>query len=155
MTARRQHRGPEAGVTLIEGLVVLGIIGTLLAIGVPTLVGTRAHDQDTLAQQSLRSALTAADVAFAPHQTFADADVTTLSAATPTLDYALGGLISLGPRSISVVADKDRWAAAAQSETGTCFFIAADHDGRVRYGTATDGPCSGNMARRAARRDSW
>jgi type II secretory pathway pseudopilin PulG len=154
VTAHRQHRGPEAGVTLIEGLLVLAIVGTLLVIAVPTLIGSRSRDRDAAAQQSLRSALTAADVAFAPHQTFDDADVPTLSRATPGLDYVLGGIISIGPRSISVTVEKNRWSAAVQSETGTCFFIAAHHDGRVRYGTS-DGLCTGKVARSAARHDSW
>jgi type II secretory pathway pseudopilin PulG len=151
-----QHRrGPEAGVTLIEGLLVVAIVGTLVAIAVPTFVDSHARQDDASAQQSLRSALTAADVAFAPHRTFIDANGATLRLATPTLDYVTGNVISIGSRSISIRPEADRWSAAAQSETGTCFFIAAHHDGRVRYGTSADGACSGDTARRGARHDSW
>jgi prepilin-type N-terminal cleavage/methylation domain-containing protein len=155
VTARRHHHGPEAGVTLIEALVVVSIVGILLAAAVPSLVGSRSRQQDATAQHSLRAALTAADVAFTTNQSFLDAGVVALQRADTSLRYTVGDEVSMGPTAISLVNDTDLWAAAAQSETGTCYFIAARGDGRVRYGTATDGRCDGSTARTIARRDSW
>jgi type IV pilus assembly protein PilA len=155
VTPRWHHRGPEAGVTLIEALVVVSIVGILLAVAVPTFVGSRSRSQDQAAQHSLRTALTTADVAFTTHQSYADAGVLALRRSNAALHYAAGDVVSTGPAAISLVSDRDNWAAAAQSETGTCFFIAASRDGRVLYGTADDGRCDGVMARTAAHHRGW
>jgi type II secretory pathway pseudopilin PulG len=155
VTARRHLHGPEAGIALVEGLLVVAIVGTLLALAVPTFVGRRSHDQDAAAQHSLRTALTAADVAFTTRSTYTDAGPTALAASTPALTFTSGDVISAGPDSISIADDAALWAAAAQSDSGSCYFIAARSSGRVFYGSSSDGLCDGYTARTAAHRTSW
>ena len=50
----------QAGFTVIELLMVIGIIGVLIAIMVPTLLQARTPAQDRQAQNLLRNSLTAA-----------------------------------------------------------------------------------------------
>jgi len=136
-------------------MIVVAIVGTLLSVAVPTFLGSRSSGQDAAAQRSLRTALTAADAAFTAHRSFADAGAAALAGSNFSLHYAAGKIVSTAPTSVSVTNEADGWSAAAQSESGTCYFIAATPGGRVFYGTASDGPCSGDGARNGARRNTW
>ena len=56
----RDHNDNEYGFTLVELLVVVGIIGILIGIMIPTLLQARVPAQDRQAQNLLRNSLTAA-----------------------------------------------------------------------------------------------
>src|SRR5260370_1827974 len=62
--ARRRlvQEDQEQGFTLIELMVVVLIIAILIAIGIPTFLGSRSRPNDRAAQSSLRVALTAAKI---------------------------------------------------------------------------------------------
>jgi type IV pilus assembly protein PilA len=56
----RPRANDEFGFTLIELMVVIGIIGVLIAVMIPTLLQARKPAQDRQAQNLLRNSLTAA-----------------------------------------------------------------------------------------------
>ncbi len=59
-TVNPDRQRDEAGFTLVELLIVVGIIGVLIGVMVPTLLQARTPAQDRQAQNLLRNSLTAA-----------------------------------------------------------------------------------------------
>jgi prepilin-type N-terminal cleavage/methylation domain-containing protein len=60
MTPNRTRPADEAGFTLAELMITVGIIGILIGIMIPSLLDTRRPAQDRQAQNLLRNSLTAA-----------------------------------------------------------------------------------------------
>jgi len=60
----------ERGFSLIEMLTVLAIMGILAAIAVPTFVGSKRNGQDSMAQTSLRTGLSAQRTYYVDYQAY-------------------------------------------------------------------------------------
>jgi prepilin-type N-terminal cleavage/methylation domain-containing protein len=149
---RRTER--QAGFTLIELMVVVLVIAILLAIAIPTFLGARTRSQDTVAKAALRTALTAASTSFVDTVSFVTADATGLAAEEPSLSYVSAVTPSIGPKSISISASANSWAAAALSGSGTCWMIATTSSGTVTYG-ASIAACTGTNAVTMATASAW
>jgi hypothetical protein len=101
-----------------------------------------AVSTDADAKEAARIALAAARAGFSERRTFRDAGPAQLSALQPGFVFVDGP--STMTRIVSVAWSADRWAAAIESSTGTCFWIRTDAPGSVERGTLDD--CVGSAA---------
>ena len=116
----------EAGFTLIELMVVIGIVGILIGIMIPTLLQARRPAQDRQAQNLLRSSLTAAKAI----ETSDGAVATVASLATEEIAVTYVGSATNAPagqRRVSVntttVGGLDFVILASFASSGRCFAI--------------------------------
>jgi type IV pilus assembly protein PilA len=135
----------ERGFTLVEAMVVVLIIGILLSIAIPTFMGARTRAQDGAAKSSLRNTLTAAGVIYTDGESYKGADAKALAQAEGSISYVDSPKSSGGADTVSVVA-KDPFGAAAKSQSGNCFYVLAQPNGKTLYGSSKAGKCTGDEA---------
>jgi type IV pilus assembly protein PilA len=91
-TLRTRLQKDEEGFTLIELMVVVLIMAILMAIAIPTFLGSQNKAKDASVKSDLRNGLTTAKSAAADNagvfDSTAAAAVTTLTAAEPGLSFA-------------------------------------------------------------------
>jgi prepilin-type N-terminal cleavage/methylation domain-containing protein len=86
--AQRPTAPNEDGFTLIELLFVLVIIGVLIAIAVPALIGFKDRAQQRTAAANVREAVPDAEAYYNDHQTYVGMDVPALQ----SIDHVDSGL---------------------------------------------------------------
>lgn len=133
----------ERGFTLIELLMVVTIIGILLAIAVPTFLGTRRGANDRAAQTLVRNLLVSAKTA----DINGGASAATIQADEPTLHVV--GSDTVGRASNSEVSVRVEEAGgvqfmilASRSTSGSCFAVLEPQRGSTRYQQRDAGECS-------------
>jgi type IV pilus assembly protein PilA len=137
MTSRlTPTRKQDDGFTLIELMVVVMIIAVLMAIAIPTFLGSQNKAKDRSAQSSLRNALTAARTIYVDGSDYAKATTGltgTLEASEPELNFVAAGTASAKPIDVSVSTPlvspatiSTTFYGAALSGSGTCFYIRDD-----------------------------
>jgi type IV pilus assembly protein PilA len=140
----------ERGFTLVEAMVVVLIIGILLSIAIPTFMGARTRAQDGSAKSSLRNTLTAAGVIYTDNESYKDANAKALAQAEGSISYLDSPKSSGGADTVSVSA-KDPFGAAAKSQSGNCFYVLAQANGKTLYGSSKAGKCTGDEAAKYAK----
>jgi type IV pilus assembly protein PilA len=147
-----QDRKHDEGFTLIELMVVVLIIAVLLAIAIPTFLGSQNKAKDRSAQSSLRNTVTAAKSIFTDGSDYSAATTTALAAGEPSLTFSATGTASTGPTNVSVdpgTSVSTVFYAAALSKSGTCFYIKDDLTASTGNGTTYakgTGTCNGTTA---------
>ena len=113
----------ERGMTMIELLTVVVILGTLMAIAVPAFFHHRDRASDANAKASARAAQTAAmEIGQEYRGSYADVSVTNLIESSRPFDDA----------SLTVpMARPDTFTVRVQSETGNTFDVRQNTDGTV------------------------
>lgn len=110
--------------------MVLAITGSLLAVGLPTLIGARRAADDRVAQQTLATATSAARGVFADSGSFVGATAGRLPvhASVRVLD---GTTASGRPSEVSVTVEPTRWTGAVLAAPGRCWAVTVGADGAV------------------------
>jgi prepilin-type N-terminal cleavage/methylation domain-containing protein len=99
------RKSDERGLTMIELMVTVMIIGILIAIGLPAMLGARLRAQNRAAQVRVRNAFTAAKTEFANDGSYANVTPATLTAGEPSLSYNTSTPASMADVSIRDVTD--------------------------------------------------
>jgi type IV pilus assembly protein PilA len=155
----------QLGFTMVELTVVVLVIGILIAIAIPTFLGSRNRAHNRAAQSDLRSALVGAKAIFSTNGSYQCARAANgpapcvgigMPSVEPSLTYVAGATASLATTtrvSIMTTPTAIVWAAARMSKTGTCFGIRDVPTGAppstvgTWYGQGTAmSTCTGNFA---------
>jgi type IV pilus assembly protein PilA len=120
------HAHDDDGFTLIELMVVIGIVGVLIAIMIPTLLQARRPAQDRQAQNLLRNSLTAAKAIETSEGAIATA--TALGTEESAVSYVGGTTNAPANRRLVSVANPtvggvDFLILASFASSGRCFAI--------------------------------
>lgn len=92
----------EEGFTLVEMLVVLLVIGIVLAIAIPTFLGIRTSNQDTLSQTSIDTSMTVARQQYQFYSNYSHVFPQDLAQLLPSIHFVPFNVASSGPNHVSV-----------------------------------------------------
>ncbi|HLN15366.1 MAG TPA: type II secretion system protein [Acidimicrobiales bacterium] len=126
--------GGEDGFTLIELMVVLLIMAILMAVAVPTFLGTRSGAEDRSAQSDLVNSAIAGKSLFATNGSFAplaNSQVSELQAEEPELNYTTADVTAGSPPhtiDVAVSPDEKVLLMVDQSQTGRCWIIEVNEE---------------------------
>ncbi len=126
--ARLPDMRSEDGFTLIELMVVVGILGVILVMATSTFAGVKSRAQDSAAKATAATALETGRIVFTDTATYAGVIPADLTAAEPSLSFVGEAMNSSGPKAASIwVPDRlttgYQFVAAVYSQSGKCFFV--------------------------------
>jgi len=140
----------DDGFSLIELMVALLVLAILLAIAIPTFLGTTAVANDRSAQANLNTAMTDAKAQFQSNgQSFyvnsvqnSAAFAGLLTAAQLSLTFGTGNSASSSSVSVAVSVDGNGLVMAAYSVPGDCYYVV-DNTGGINAASKAVAPYSG------------
>lgn len=156
--------GPGPGLislAIVAGLalVFLGAMAIIAATTDPEQTERLEGQVDRLRDDAAKSSLSdAADIAQGLYSdTFSGATMAQLREAGTDLRWVEPGRASSGPGSVSTLADDQVFAAAARSNSGTCFLVRIDGLAAViTYGSVGEGAaCTAELAAREGVDPAW
>jgi type IV pilus assembly protein PilA len=128
----------DHGYSIVELLVVMGVIAILIGIALPTFLGAQHRAEDQKAKADLRNALAAALTHFAEAGAWDDFDAAEALLIEPTVAWIDGGAPTPGQISIQVHAGMEL-LIVRRSTSGDFFCVAqiADSPATTRGSGAT------------------
>jgi type IV pilus assembly protein PilA len=132
------------GFTMVELLMVVTIIGVLIAIAVPTFLGSRDGANDRAAQTVVRHLLVSARAVASQGE-----DAGVIQAGEPAVRVvgaAVEGRAKESEVSVLVdeVAGRSYVILASRSTSGACFALLEPEDGSTGYQRRESGECAAN-----------
>jgi prepilin-type N-terminal cleavage/methylation domain-containing protein len=124
-------RGQDDGFTLIELMMAVSILGVLIAIVIPTVLGFRASAQDRRAHSDLRNVLLAEKMYWLENSVYTDteAEIEALRPGSPIdADPEVGVFLDVND------ADATTVCLVRTSESGNTFSIWDDVSAGTHYG---------------------
>lgn len=118
-----EGRADERGYSIVEVLVVMGVIAILIGIALPTFLGAQHRAEDQNAKADLRNGLAAALTHFAEAGEWDDFDAAEAILIEPTVVWIDGGAPAGGQISIEVHAGTDL-LMVRRSTSGDFFCVA-------------------------------
>lgn len=118
----------EDGFSLVELMVVVLVIAILLAVAIPTFLGSRERAQRRAAQSTVRNAYVAHQIYYAGKQEFTENELQ-MRAVDPSLQWRAFDSSSVEPSEAEVVytdvlgSDDDLVLVAVKGGNGKCYWI--------------------------------
>jgi type IV pilus assembly protein PilA len=131
---RRRLRADESGVTLLELLVVVTIMGILLAIAIPSYLGFQGRAESTKAKANVRTVLPAIEGYYADHLDYAfdtKADGTPAADVADALQSYGSGISFSGPHAVTVASVGGGTSYCVSAASGSTFWKKSGPDGAV------------------------
>ncbi len=143
MDLRQAAKRDGQGFTMIELLMVVAIIGILMAIAIPTFVGTRGRASDRATQTLVRNLLVSAKAA----DINGTGDAASVQADEPSLHvvaHDTQGFASKSQVSVRVdtLAGDSYVILASRSASGRCFALLEPANATTRYQEVDSGTCT-------------
>jgi type IV pilus assembly protein PilA len=129
----------EQGFTLIELMAVILIVGVLMVIALPTLLGARTRAYDRAAQSDVRNAFAAEKAYYTDTLTYTT-NQALMTAIEPAITYLAGDTpLATGVAYLDLNPGPNELFVSAMSPSGTCWYLREIDGGGARF--ASDGAC--------------
>jgi prepilin-type N-terminal cleavage/methylation domain-containing protein len=129
----------ERGFTLIELMTVILIVGVLVVIALPTLLGARTRASDVAVQSDVRNAFAAEKAYYTDNLTYTT-DPATMTAIEAAITYVDGDTpLVTGVAYLHLHPIPNEIYVSAMSVSGTCFYLREIDGGGARF--AADAAC--------------
>ncbi len=129
----------ERGFTLIELMIVVMIIGVLVAIALPTFLGTRTRAYDRAVQSDVRNAFAAEKAYYSDTLTYTT-DPAEMTAIEAAITYLAGDTpLVTGVAYLHVDPIPNEIYVSGLSQSGTCFYLREIDGAGARF--ASDAAC--------------
>lgn len=144
----RTHRHSAGGFSLIELIMVVLIIAILIAVGIPTFLGSRKPAEDRQAQTLLRTSLAAAKTGAADSGDYGWVTPAAITAEETSVQYLAAGVHARAIlRQVSVdsgVFSGDTYVifSSMAGNNGECFAVLSLASGATQYQAVAAPTCS-------------
>jgi len=127
---------PEAhGYSMVELMVILVIIGILVAIGIPALIGSQGRSQDRAVQSDIRNVYSVEKIFYSDRANYTD-DPLALAAEEPGFSYiAADTPVTIGEMYVHLEPGNIIYISA-KSASGDCFYLRDTNGAGADYASS-------------------
>jgi type IV pilus assembly protein PilA len=119
---------------MVELMIVVLIVGILVAVALPTFLGSRQRAQDSAAKASLRTAVGTGRTNLSDDGDYTGLTLSLLQSTEPSLEWVPGATESTDTTIVSARVAAGGALELAAFASGNCFFLRDDPPGGTTYG---------------------